>query len=465
MELAQASLVGQIADLDMQLREYEALRAGEVSSVRVESLAGLPDALVRARIGSGLTQRELAGRLGLKEQQVQRWEAEGYANASLSRLHEVMRVLGVELEAGLQMPARETPLAKLRRRLTQLGLDRRVVDRRLLRDAPDNPGQAKILELAERAGRLLGLTVQELLGEDGPPPALATTARFKAARNAAQRPLDAYTRFAESIADIVLRATRHLAPAVPPGSEREVRAAIEERAQLIAPGLHDPLMRSDVLFLATLQYLYELRIPVVPLRDPGAFHGACFTRDGRSVIVLKQVSDSSARWLNDLLHELDHVRDPARGELRSWLELGDISEWSDTPEERHANDFAADVLFSGRAPHVLNQCLAVAGGSVQRLKATVPQVAEQAPGASRCPRQLPRIPASSARDQLVGHGEHIPGPEHTMAPSRRSAAPAARPDRTGRGGPDRTDRHRRHVTKTTAHRPVSYRRWTEWLGR
>ena len=377
--IAQASLAGQIADLDLQLHEYEALRAGAVTNLRVASLADLPDALVRARIGSGLTQQGLAERLGIKPQQVQRDEAEGYATASLQRLHQVMQALGVELEAGLELPPqRDAPLTRLRRRLMQLGLDRRVVDQRFLRDAPDNPGPSKVLELAERAGRLLGLTAAQLLGESGPLPALATTARFKAARNTAEVPLDAYARYASSIADIVLRGTASLGPTTPPPGSREVREAIEARAQLIAPALHDPLARSDVLFVAALQYLYELRIPVVPMRDPGAFHGACFTRDDRSVIVLKQVTTSSARWLSDLLHELDHVHDPSRNELRSWVELGDIASWTDAPEERHANDFAADVLFSGRAEAVLRQCLVAAGGAVQRLKSVVPRVAEQA---------------------------------------------------------------------------------------
>ena len=75
------------------------------------SLADLPDALVRARIAAGLSHRELAARLGLKEQQVQRYEAERYAAASLSRLREVMTALGVELEGDVQLPTSETPLA------------------------------------------------------------------------------------------------------------------------------------------------------------------------------------------------------------------------------------------------------------------------------------------------------------------------------------------------------------------
>lgn len=378
LELEQASLDGQIATLDVQLREYEALRAGQVANVRIDSLAGLPDALVRARIASGLTQRKLGERLGLKEQQIQRYEAESYASASLSRLQEVMRVLGVELQAGLKLPAHDMPITRLHQRLTQLGLNRRFIEQRLLRDAPENPSSTKVMELAERAARLFDLPLHGLLSGNTPPGAFATSARFKTARNAAAAPLDVYTRYAESIADIVLRATQHLRAQAPPGSAEEVRAAIEERMPLVAPDGDRPLERSEVLYLATLHYLIDLQIPVLPLRDPGAFHGACFTRDGRSVIVLKQMADSAGRWLNDLLHEVDHLRDPSRGELRSWIELGDISEWSDAPEERHANDFAADILFSGRAEPVLTQCLHAAQGSVQRLKAAVPQVAEQA---------------------------------------------------------------------------------------
>jgi len=378
LELEQASLDGQIATLDVQLREYEALRAGQVAELRIDSLVELPDALVRARIASGLTQRELAERLGMKEQQVQRYEADNYAGASLTRLHEVIRALGVELQAGLELPAHEMPITRLRQILMQLGLSRPFVDQRLLRDAPENPSSAKVMELAERAARLFDVPLHGLLSGNVPLGAFATSARFKTPKNAATAPLDAYTRYAASIADIVLRATQHLAAQAPPGSAQEVRQAIEERVPFVAPDIGRPLERSDVLYAAILRYLDDLQIPVLPLRDPGAFHGACFTREGRSVIVIKQMADSSGRWLNDLLHEVDHLRDPRRGELRSWIELGDISEWSDAPEERHANDFAADILFSGRAEPVLTRCLQAAQGSVQRLKAVVPQVAEQA---------------------------------------------------------------------------------------
>ncbi len=378
IELERASLVGQLAELDAQVREYEQLRAGQFATTRVLSLADLPDALVRARIAAGLSQRELAGRLGMKEQQIQRYESDGYAGASLSRLHEVMDALGVEFEADVELPSSETSLSSLRRRLRTLGFDRSTVDKRLLRDLSGTTSQAKVLATAERVARLLAIPVQELLSTD-PVPAFATTGRFQVPRSAAPERLDAYTRYAESLADIVLRATAHL-PAQLPGDAQTVRTAIDEIAATIALRPESAHLDSEVLLHAALRYAASIGVPVLALRDPAAFHGACFSRDGRSVIVLKHASDSPARWLALLPHELRHLSDPSRGDRRTWIEPGDLDTWNDSPEEQDAHVFAAEVLFFGRAraDAVLTQAVEAAGGSVERLKSVVPAVAANA---------------------------------------------------------------------------------------
>jgi transcriptional regulator with XRE-family HTH domain len=376
VELQRASLVGQLAELDAQVREYEQLRAGQLATARVSSLSDLPDALVRARIAAGLSQRELAGRLGMKEQQIQRYESDGYAGASLGRLREVMDALGVELEGDVQLPTGDTPLSSLRRRLRAMGFDRKTVDQRLLRDLAGTAGQAKVLAAAERVARLLAVPVQDLLST-APMPAFATTGRFQVPRSAAPARLDAYTRYAESLADIVLRATAHL-PARLPGDAQTVRTAIDEIAATIAPRQESAHLDSEILLLAALRYAASIGVPVIALRDPGAFHGACFSRNGRSVIVLKHASDSPARWLTLLLHEFRHLSDPDGGDLRTWIEPDDLDTWNDSPEEQDAHAFAADVLFYGRADAVLTQAVNAAGGSVERLKSVVPDVAANA---------------------------------------------------------------------------------------
>jgi HTH-type transcriptional regulator/antitoxin HigA len=51
--------------------------------------------LIVARIANGFSQKDLAWRLGVKEQQVQRWEAERYGQISLKNYHRVAALLGV----------------------------------------------------------------------------------------------------------------------------------------------------------------------------------------------------------------------------------------------------------------------------------------------------------------------------------------------------------------------------------
>jgi hypothetical protein len=83
------ALRSQLADLRRQLREFEGLRTGRRRVAPAGTLDDLPRRLVQGRIAAGLTQRELAARLGLKEQQIQRYEATGYASATLRRLRQV----------------------------------------------------------------------------------------------------------------------------------------------------------------------------------------------------------------------------------------------------------------------------------------------------------------------------------------------------------------------------------------
>ena len=87
----------QLAELEEQLAEYENLRNGGVRSLNVDSITAIGDALVKARIIRRLTQKALADRLALAEQQIQRYEATEYQAASFERVREIMRVLGVKL--------------------------------------------------------------------------------------------------------------------------------------------------------------------------------------------------------------------------------------------------------------------------------------------------------------------------------------------------------------------------------
>ena len=88
----------QLADLREELEEYDRLKATNPPVIPVASLDQLADGLIKARIAAGLSQRALADRLELKEQQIQRYEAERYASASYRRLCEVARALDIRME-------------------------------------------------------------------------------------------------------------------------------------------------------------------------------------------------------------------------------------------------------------------------------------------------------------------------------------------------------------------------------
>src|SRR3990170_4310781 len=57
------ALRSQLADLRVQIEEFEALRSGKCKIPKIGSFEELPRVLIRARIGSGLSQKDLAERL------------------------------------------------------------------------------------------------------------------------------------------------------------------------------------------------------------------------------------------------------------------------------------------------------------------------------------------------------------------------------------------------------------------
>lgn len=79
-----------LLDLKADLQEYESLKAGKFDMSGLMIVTALPEMLIKARIARGMTQRDLAERIGLKEQQIQRYEATDYASASLSRIMDVV---------------------------------------------------------------------------------------------------------------------------------------------------------------------------------------------------------------------------------------------------------------------------------------------------------------------------------------------------------------------------------------
>lgn len=100
------ALRSQLESLRDEVAAYEDLRSGKARVFVSHSFDELPAALIKARIASGLSQKDLAERLGVKEQQVQKYEATDYTSASLERVRAVILALGVTVKEEVSLVGR-----------------------------------------------------------------------------------------------------------------------------------------------------------------------------------------------------------------------------------------------------------------------------------------------------------------------------------------------------------------------
>ena len=298
------ALDSQLGELRAELQEYEALKSSEKKTFELQSLDDLPRVLIQARIASGLSHRELADKLGLKEQQIQRYEATDYKSASLARVAEVAKALGIKTDEEIIIPRTQFSMSTFLKRLKEVGLEKEFVLRRLLPRPPgilgttlEREGQDEVaLEAAESVERVFGWPPAVIFGTGAL--TIQTSAgarvRFKMPTRVKEARLEAYVVYTHYLALLVLEATSHLSSRRIPTETAEVRKEIL--------GHH-----GSINFETALKYVWSLGVPVLTLNDSGGFHGACWRVKSRNVIVLKQRTNSAARWLHDLLHELWHA--------------------------------------------------------------------------------------------------------------------------------------------------------------
>jgi ribosome-binding protein aMBF1 (putative translation factor) len=88
-----SALSSLMQELEEDIQAFEQLRGSHTEILNLDELEELPQQLIRARVSAGLTQAALAQRVGLKTQQIQRYETSQYASASLTRVIEIARAI------------------------------------------------------------------------------------------------------------------------------------------------------------------------------------------------------------------------------------------------------------------------------------------------------------------------------------------------------------------------------------
>ena len=368
-----AALKSELELIRADLTAYEMLKSGERQSLVVGSWQELPDALVRGRIAAGLTQKELAQRLGLAEQQIQRYEASHYSSASLRRVQDVADAIGLSLAALVDTRSPTATLASLVSSIRRLGFDISWAFRRLLPSSvgtPLNEAVAKrrdataplLHHAAEILARVLQTSQEDILS--GQPRYIDLTApaavRFKELPGTNITP--GYLLYAHYLALLAIDTCDSPRQRLPATAAEWVEAMARPR-------------RGSQLMTA-LHVLWDFGVPVLPLHDSGQFHGACWrTAGGGTVVVLKQQTNSIDRWLFDLFHEVRHV---IRGQDEPFSHVDWTPPNALDEEEADAMSFAGDVLLGGRAMALAEMALREAkDGLVPLLIHTVPRVASR----------------------------------------------------------------------------------------
>lgn len=94
--------VEHIAQLKVEIEEYEKMKKVPLPKIlRVHNLDEISRQIVRLRLARGLTQAELAIRIGCKQSDISRLEREDYHGYTIGQLKKIAASLNVEIELDL----------------------------------------------------------------------------------------------------------------------------------------------------------------------------------------------------------------------------------------------------------------------------------------------------------------------------------------------------------------------------
>lgn len=85
-----------IRQLEDELREYDQLKSGEFSFPPVQRLDQIAPSIVKMRIAKGISQTELARRLGISKQVISRYEESDYQTVAVTTLQDILDALGIK---------------------------------------------------------------------------------------------------------------------------------------------------------------------------------------------------------------------------------------------------------------------------------------------------------------------------------------------------------------------------------
>src|SRR5436190_23124743 len=348
-------------------------------SEKQSKLIGLK--IKRLREKKGIRSNELAERAGITPQTISRIE-QGHTDVGFATLRKILASMGYSLsdlasqEAELDIENTPRSFNLLVKRLSKAGIDSKLLIQKIipvklqeaLNTQMSNQPTMLLDEAASYVSNVYGWPLKEiwsnqtLIVKTNP----SELAYFKKPSNANENQIRAYCHYAYYLAKIVLKTTVQKPTYEFPGSLEEFKIMyLKSNKELELKSLID--------------FVWSLGIAVLPLNDPGVFHGASWNIDGRHIIILKQNAKSHARWIFDLLHELYHVFVHLQKENTSVVELEELNPFSDSEslEELEANAFTNQVIFGDDAERLAEVCVESAEWKLENLKQAVIKISKK----------------------------------------------------------------------------------------
>lgn len=361
LEARRSGLQSKTDDLRRDVAEYEALASGKVPHADASNLEELPEALIKRRIGLGMTRRELAERMGVREEEVEMYELTDYESAGYARLMEAHAALSDGAERG-EVRGDAPSEARVLSRIEAAGLGGSFVDECIVVwpcARGDGAAGAAMYErkLLSRLYKIYGWSPGMLAGE-APLEVGPVRAKFRLRAGADRAAVHAHARYADYMAWLLAGAG-----ASSSGGEEPPRRPVWDDPYRLRVDLEAEEGGGTITFPRLVECAWNAGIAVGHL-PPLAFRAGYFVGAGAAgdddeaagpapgAIMLAGGGDAAeSGLLLDLAHEMYHA---GRGPGGMGAEDG---ERSTGEEESEACRFAHAVLIGPRADEMFRACM------------------------------------------------------------------------------------------------------------
>ena len=364
LEAGRRGLQGLTDDMRRDIAEYEALGSGRVPPADAGNLEELPEALIKRRIGLGMTQEELAERIGMRAQDVAEYERTDYESADYARLMEAHAALspGAAREGAGRGGAPSE--ARVLSRIKAAGLGGRFVDECIVVwPCARGEGAAGAVmyerKLLSRIYKIYGWTPGMLAGS-APLEAGPVRARFRLSAGADRAAVNAHAAYAEYLAGVLARASS----SGDGGGELPRRRPVRDDPYMLRRDLEEG-GSGAITFPRLVECAWDAGIVVGHLPPALAFRAAYFGGGGTAVAAAgaagavmlagDQDGDGGATesgLMLDLAHGMYYV-----GRGGGGMAGADCNSGGTIAEESEACRFAHAVLVGPRADRMLEACM------------------------------------------------------------------------------------------------------------